>query len=287
MFLERFNRVLDYIDDHLDEQLSVEQLSQVACLSKFHFHRQFSSIFGVNLSAYIKQLRLKRASYLLAFRADTKVIDIAMANGYESSEAFSRAFKQKFGQSPSDFRNKPDWTLWHEKLKPLKDLRNFIYKKGSHDYKVEIINFSELKVAVIEHRGSPELIGDTIRDFILWRKENKLQPHKSRTFNLLYDDPATTAPVNYRLDLCCTVPSDVKENNSGIITKQIPGGRCAVVRYRGSDDNIEIIANYLYSDWLTQSHEELRDFPLFCERVSFFPNVPEHEMITDLYLPLK
>jgi len=66
-YAERFDRVLDYIDRHLDEDLSVEQMSRVANFSKFHFHRQFSVYAGISVFRYIQLLRLKRASYRLVF----------------------------------------------------------------------------------------------------------------------------------------------------------------------------------------------------------------------------
>jgi AraC family transcriptional regulator len=72
-----------------------------------------------------------------------------------------------------------------------------------------------------------------------------------------------------------------------VIAKLIPAGRCAVLRHVGSDDTLGQTIAYLYSEWLPQSGAELRDFPLFCERVEFFPDVPEHEAVTDVYLPLR
>lgn len=72
-----------------------------------------------------------------------------------------------------------------------------------------------------------------------------------------------------------------------MITKVIPGGRCALLRHIGTDENIGESVNYLYAQWLPLSGEELRDFPLFFQRVSFFPDVPEHEAIADIYLPLR
>jgi AraC family transcriptional regulator len=66
----------------------------------------------------------------------------------------------------------------------------------------------------------------------------------------------------------------------------IPGGRCAVLRVVGRSEDLEAPALFLYRDWLPSSGEEARDFPLFCQRVSFYPDVPENETITDLFLPL-
>ena len=80
----RFDRVLDYIDRHLDENLTVEGLGNVANLSKFHFHRRFNEYCGVNIGQYIQLMKLKRASNRLAFNPQDRIIDIALDAGFES-----------------------------------------------------------------------------------------------------------------------------------------------------------------------------------------------------------
>ena len=60
-----------------------------------------------------------------------------------------------------------------------------------------------------------------------------------------------------------------------------------MIRHIGSDDAIGEVVSFLYTQWLAESAFELRDFPLYFERVSFFPDVPENEMITDIYLPIE
>jgi len=67
----------------------------------------------------------------------------------------------------------------------------------------------------------------------------------------------------------------------------IPAGRCALLRLFGPDDGLDAAARFLYGTWLPQSGEEPREFPLFLRRVKFFPEVPESEAITDLFLPLR
>ena len=152
---------------------------------------------------------------------------------------------------------------------------------------VRIINFEDTKVAAFEHRGDPKLIGNSIRKFIEWRKQNNLPPSVSATFNIVYDDPVETDPDDYRIDLCASTERDVADNPFGVVGKTIPGGRCAVLRHIGSDENLRDTVTYLYLEWLPQSEEELRDFPLYFQRVSLFPDVPEHEAVTDVFLPLK
>ena len=152
---------------------------------------------------------------------------------------------------------------------------------------VNIRVFEETRVAVLEHRGDPTRIGDSLRTFIAWRKQNRLPPAVSATFNILYDDPAETPPEDYRFDICAAIDREVAGNAFGVVEKTIPGGRCAVVRHVGSDDTLGEVVRYLYSTWLPASGEEPRDFPLFLQRVRFFPDVPEHEAVTDVFLPLQ
>ncbi len=283
----RFRKVLEYIDAHLDDDLTVDRLCNVAAFSKYHFHRQFSELFGVSVYKYVQLNRLKRASYQLAFRDRSQIIDIALESGYESPESFARAFKKSIGQTPSEFRKQPQWDTWHSIYQPLSDLRINHMKPENQSVKVKLITFKDTKVAVLEHCGDPNLIGHSIRKFIEWRKQNHLSPKVSATFNILYDNPAETSPDDYRLDICASTQRDVTENSFGVVGKTIPGGRCAVLRHIGSDDNLGESIRYLYSEWLPLSKEELRDFPLYLQRVSFFPDVPEHEAITDVFLPLQ
>ncbi|MEG4233719.1 AraC family transcriptional regulator [Microcoleus sp. Pol11C3] len=285
-YRSRFLKLLEYIDSHLDENLTVDRLSIVAAFSKYHFHRQFSEFFGIGVYKYVQLNRLKRASYQLAFR-DRQIVDIALASGYESPEAFARAFKKIIAQTPSEFRKQPQWEPWHATYQKLSQLRNQHMKSDTYREQVKIVVFKETKVAALEHRGDPQLIGNSVRKFIEWRKQHNLPPRVSKTFNIIYDNPAETAPEDYRLDICAATDCNITNNPLGVVAKTIPGGRCAVLRHTGYDDNLGDTITYLYSEWLPQSGEELRDFPLYFERVSFFPDVPEFEAITDVFLPLK
>jgi AraC family transcriptional regulator len=286
-YLARFRKVFDYIDSHLDEPLNVETLSGIAAFSKFHFHRQFTALFSMSVHSYIQLCRLKRASYQLAFR-DTAIVDAALASGYEGPESFARAFRKNFGQSPSGFRKQPQWATWHRIYQPVSELRQKYMGNTYLTDQVRIDIFKDTRVAMLEHRGDPRRIGDSIRQFIEWRKQNQLPPRLSATFNILYDDPLTTEPDDFRLDLCAGISDrEVAPNELGVVTKVIPGGRCAVLRHVGSDENLGLALKFLYTVWLPHSGEELRDFPPYVQRVKFFPEVPEHATVTDAFLPLK
>ena len=280
-YAARFNKVLDYIESHLDEPLSVEQLRQVANFSKFHFHRQFAEYTGTSVFRYIQLLRLKQASYVLAFERRTRIIDIALDTGFENPESFSRAFKNTFGQSPTQFRRHPDWESWHARYR-------FHIPERKQPMQVEIVNFAATRIATLEHRGSVERLNDSVGQFIDWRKESGLSPRQSsRTFGIAYDNPDTTEPDKFRFDICGEVMADVPVNPQGVVVKLIPAGRCARVRHFGSHARLSDAIYPLYRDWLPQSGEELRDFPLYFHYLNVLPDTPEHELVTDVYLPLK
>jgi AraC family transcriptional regulator len=283
----RFQKVLAYIDTHLSEDLSVATLSEVAAFSKHHFLRQFSELFGIGVYKYIQLTRLKRASHQLAFRSRQAVTAIALDSGYDSLEAFSRAFKKSIGQTPTEFRKQPQWAPWHAIYQPLSELRTQPMQTSYQAQQVSVVDVEETPVAVLEHRGDPRLIGDSIRDFITWRKQQHLPPSKNATFNILYDDPDEVAPADYRFDLCVATAQPIEDNPFGIVRKTLPAGRCAVLRHTGSDDTLHQSVSYLYSEWLPQSGEEPRDFPLYLQRLRFFPDVPEHEAVVDIFLPIK
>ncbi|EOA1823302.1 GyrI-like domain-containing protein, partial [Raoultella planticola] len=270
-----------YIERHLDEPLSLETLSAIAHSSPYHFHRQFTACSGVPLYRYIQWLRLRRACWRLAFRPQDKIIDIALDAGFQNPESFSRAFRAAFAQSPSQFRQQPDWQEWHRRV-PKHTLQE------QHPMVVKIVQFPETQVAMLRHRGSPDLVNATAAQFIAWRKASGLSPiATSATWGVSWDDPATTPADDFRFDICGSVSEPIAENTFGVVNGTIPGGRCAVARHHGSLDTLAQSIWSLYRDWLPTSGETPRDFPLFFRYLNFVHEVGEHELQTDIYLPLR
>jgi AraC family transcriptional regulator len=151
---------------------------------------------------------------------------------------------------------------------------------------VRIVFFPETKVAAIEHRGPPELEHDTVRKLIEWRIATGMRPDRHRTYGVHYTDPRTTPPADHRVDFCVSVDYDIPPNPQGIVNKVIPAGRCALARHLGSPAH-NTTAILLYEEWFPRSGEALGNFPIFFHYVNVGPNVQEHAMITDVYLPLR
>ena len=152
---------------------------------------------------------------------------------------------------------------------------------------VQIVNFPETKISVLEHRGDPKTIGESVQRFIEFRKQNHLHPSTHATFNIAYNSPTETAPEDFRIDLCVATDEPIGDNQYGIVSKTIPGGRCAVLRHIGSDNTLGESIRQLCEEWFPRSGENRRYYNLFLQRVKVPPEVPEYESIIDVFLPLQ
>lgn len=152
---------------------------------------------------------------------------------------------------------------------------------------VTIRELTPTRVAIFEHRGDPAALDATIQRFITWRKAAGLSPRTNPTFNIWYSERRPAVPADYSMDLCVGLDADqpIESGDETVKAGEIPGGRCAILRVTGDTHNLEPAALYLYRDWLPASGEEMRDFPIYCQR--FFLDAPEQGTAAELYLPLK
>lgn len=109
---EAIQKTLDYMEEHYEEELTIEQLSTIAHLSRFYYQRLFYRLTGYTVSEYLRSVRLKMAAGLL--KADNgKIMDIAMQCGFSSHSTLTRAFRQCYGMSPAEYRASSDIHLDH------------------------------------------------------------------------------------------------------------------------------------------------------------------------------
>lgn len=277
----QLEKVIEFIGKHLDEKLDLTQLSTIACFSKYHFHRLFTAYTGLSLQQYIRWLRLKRAAHQLIVDKDKTIIEIAINAGFESHEAFTRVFKQACGMNPSEFRVHSNWSSWENPPYCLP-------KQGNIIMNVVIKDIPARRLAVFEHRGAPEKLGESVNKLIHWAKSQSmnLKPKAGEAFGFAYDDPKTTASADFRFDLGIAVAEQIKLEGN-IIEKRLPAGRYAVAMHKGSRDTIGDTVYGLYRDWLPNSGEQLGDLPcIFCY-YNFDHEVAETELLTECWLLLK
>src|SRR5688572_15222806 len=111
-YKQRIDRVVDFIGKNLDADFTLNQLSDISCFSKFHFHRLFTAYTGLSLHKYIRWLRLKRAAHQLIIEKGKHIINIALDAGFKTHESFARAFRQICGKTPAKFKAEPNWHKW-------------------------------------------------------------------------------------------------------------------------------------------------------------------------------
>jgi AraC family transcriptional regulator len=173
----------------------------------------------------------------------------------------------------------------HSRFTPFTELRKTTMQAAAPT--VRVVNFPATRLVTLEHRGSPVRIGESIRRFIEWRKTNSLPPRTNATYNIVYNDPDETPADDFRFGLGVATGKPIPHTDPDMKELVLPAGRCALLQHRGSDDLLARSIRHLYAAWLPSSGEEPRDFPLFLQRVRFFPDVPESDAVTDIYLPLK
>lgn len=114
-WLEDMNRAMDYIENTICEKTDYEAIAKVACCSVYHFQRMFTFMTDITLSTYIRRRKMTSAAYDL-INSDCKVIDLALKYGYDSPEAFTRAFKTMHEITPSEARKKETLIKAYPKL---------------------------------------------------------------------------------------------------------------------------------------------------------------------------
>jgi AraC family transcriptional regulator len=264
-YARRTNAVVDFIDQHLDQKLELADLAEVAHFSPFHFHRLFHALVGEALGDYIRRRRVEVAATRLLAQLRVPVLDIALGVGFGSAEAFARAFKSRFGCSPSEWRkSKPGQTVGNpdQTLSLTKD------KHGGSAYlettmsKVKIVERQPTHVAYLRHLGA---YGPTIGAFWMsavapWMDTNNLLGRER--FGISLDDPAVTQPSQCRYDACVQSPEgEMLSGDPG--RKIIPGGRYASMSFEGTGAQIGAAWESLLRDWLPRSGLQLDARPFF------------------------
>ena len=259
-YTARMHRVLQHIDDHLDEQLELDTLAAVANFSQFHFHRLFTAWMGETLGDYTRRRRLEVAAQRLVAQPRLPVLHVAMSIGFGSTEAFARAFKARFGSAP---------TVWRDAQVRNRDQLKSKFDQGAAPgspnhgrMKVTIVDRPPATVAYLRHVGP---YGKEISDFWMekvdpWMETNGL--YGKPRYGISLDDPGITAPEKLRYDAAVEVAADFAGAGEHQKTV-IPGGKYAVAKFNGTDKEIGEAWDWLLRDWLPSSGMQLDSRPFF------------------------
>ena len=248
----------------------------------------FRALTGESVSELVRRLRLERAAYRLR-RESVTVTDVALDAGYDSAEAFSRAFRRGCGMSPSRYRSAwppPAFGIPAARVRyyPGEERVEFNPPTGDICMNVCIKTLDAITVARMRHVGPYNEVGPCFERLFAWAEEIGVRP--GRVFSISHDNPETVAPESLRSDACIEIQIDATPP-PGISLDSIGAGRWAVYTHRGPYDDIAAAYRRLFGSWLPGSGEEVDDrHCMECYHNSPVDTAPE-DLLTDLCLPLR
>ncbi len=281
---ERILRVQIYIQDHLDEDLSLEELAEVACFSPFHFHRIFRGMVGESVKEYVRRLRLERAALQLR-NSERAIQDIAFDAGYENHASFTRIFREFFGVPPQRFREtfRNGSVATPEKNKYVITIQ----RPGGNKMIVSIKKFKEMTVAFVRHVGPYKDVCSAWEKLCFESQVIEKSGAGSLAIGICYDDPEVTDVDKIRYDACVTVDDSFVPGSKGIRKQKIEGGEYAVMVHKGRFDQLIDSYRWFYGEWLPGSGREAKSGPSIEVYLKDPDRVPPEEMETEIRIPLK
>lgn len=135
-YLAQIQATIDYIETHLAEELSLSRLAELALFSEFHYHRVFLVMTGDTVMEYVRKRRLAKAAYQVA-HTDERLLDIALAHGFQNHETFTRAFKRMFGATPAEYRKRGVFAPDYPRMNVLQRKFNPYLGGIQMDYRIE------------------------------------------------------------------------------------------------------------------------------------------------------
>ncbi|PLY08042.1 MAG: AraC family transcriptional regulator [Arcobacter sp.] len=272
-YVQSVCRVILYIEQNYNSELTLEELSKVASFSKYHFHRIFKSIVGESMGDYIRRVRLQ--STTLQFMTNQKITQIAMNSGYETNASFSKAFKKHFGITPKEFA------------------KNAKLKRGNKMLEPKIVELDDIEILYVRRTGAYQKAAQEAWEVLMpfaygHRIKNKknLMGDDSMMFGIGHDNPHVTEVDKLRYDACISWDDKSVKPEGEIQSKIIDGGKYAMFLHKGSYETLINTYDGI-SDWIVESGVELRDLPILEKYLNKNPRSTKPENLrTEIYIAL-
>ncbi|MGJ7613880.1 MULTISPECIES: AraC family transcriptional regulator [unclassified Variovorax] len=262
-YRERVSRVVAAIVADPMAGHRLEDLARMAHFSPFHFHRVYSSIAGETVAATVRRVRLALATRLLE-AGDQSVTQVAMAVGYDSPQAFTRAFGQFTGQSPRDFQQQ---------------MQRVALNAGAVT-SVRIVERPAQRVQALRHQGPLSTIPHTQRRLRVHAGDRAV----SEWLGVSCGDPADAAGFRY---YAAAASPQAWPANAEMQTLDLPAGRYALHSLAGPYARINAAVNALYARWLPESGYEPDDRPALEHYLNSPRTVSQAGLRTELLIPIR
>ncbi len=253
----RINRAINFALAHLSEPVDLEAMADVACLSKFHFTRVFTAHLQETPFEFLTRTRLELAARKLAFMPQGSVTLLAFNCGFSNPQSFSRAFRRRFGFTPTAFRSANTGTFdgfVHDN--PLRrDVHAPSILQEDSTFRsppVSIVRRPPYLVAYLRHRGSYSNTGAILATYLKlhhWTETIGLRAEESAYLGISHSNAQITPARSCIYDVCVAVPDGVVEDDV-VSIQRVPGGVYAVMPVKLRRDQIAGAWEYLLSHWL-------------------------------------
>ena len=212
----RIARVLALLESQLDAGLDVPALARAAAYSEFHFHRIFRAITGETAGGYLRRLLLERAARELR-QGEHKILEVALRAGFDSHEAFTRAFAAHFGVPPSQYRSAHQRRDWPE--------------PGPQAAFARVEARPALSLLALRHVGPYAEVGRSWQQLFARCGQAGIQPQQP--LGLCWDDPEITPAEAFRYDACVLAPHS-EAQPAGLALRELAARSFAVTVHAGS-----------------------------------------------------
>lgn len=307
-YVARINRVVDYIEQHLPEKLTLERLAKEANFSPFHFHRVFGAMVGETLNQFIARLRAEKAAAQLIANPRKTITEIALDCGFSSSATFARAFKDRFSMTASDWRdtrcpqNSKIGKSNSKNGEATSDTFTYVVDSNSQQrwrgmmneslpVDVEVLEQPELNVAYVRHigpyAGQTEVFRGLFNKLFKWAgPRGLLGDPKTRIISVYHDDPGVTDEDKLRVDVCLTVPEGTAVDGD-VGTMKVPGGQFAVGHFELNPDQYPDAWATLMGGWMPESGYQPDDRLCYEWYRNNPEEHPEGKCIVDICVPVR
>lgn len=274
-YARQLGRVIAHIYDHLDDDLDLDVLAEVACLSPHHWHRIYHALYGETAAATVKRLRLQRAAGELS-HTTMAIEEVAARAGYPSLPSFTRTFKAAFGLPPAQYRAEGS----HRRYDPANAERE------SAMYDVSIRELAPRRLAAMPHLGAYLEIGRAFDAlFTTLGARNLITP--DLLMAAVFPDDPTAKPEAALQSWAGVVIKDDFPVAAPLQVVDVRSGPYAVLRHKGPYPDMKAAYDWFYGEWLVQSGREAADAPTFETYLNSPKDTLPADLLADLHLPLR
>ncbi|MBY0572927.1 MAG: AraC family transcriptional regulator [Undibacterium sp.] len=280
---KRFSRVIAYLHNNLAQELDLNQLADIACMSPYHWHRIYSSYFAESIVATVKRLRLQKAADLLA-KTKLKIGYIGELSGYPNLQSFTRIFSSVYGMPPARYRLHGS----HTQFELSTDLNMSTERRNLAMFPVQIQQSSGHTLLGVAHQGAYMGISQAFDHLSGLVATRRLYQAGAHLIGVYVDDPSRVAQEDLRSYACITVTPEIQISHalSPLHAVFIVAGKYAVLRYQGPYSDMQAAYQWLFGVWLPNSGEEAADSPAFEDYINNPRDTLPPDLLTDIYLPL-